>query len=231
VDADRRSCARGDGHDHGVIVAFGHYFRIFGCEKGRHLVIREGSAPGDQPDPDKRGELLSALVTASYEPVYEPTSHHGRLEVVLRRRAPGVALCVDPECDLSGRYAHLGECAPCGCPLEHAIEECSERDDSYERTYRLLQGVRGTRAHFVKAQLARVEAAFHECDWTMGEDCAVAWIGSDVVGLVMACVDGIPPTPAEVVVAEAWINGERVETDTVPAPAGTHIQEGASHGG
>jgi hypothetical protein len=34
--------------------------------------------------------------------------------------------CVDPECTLSGGLAHVGECEPCKCGLEHAIDECPE---------------------------------------------------------------------------------------------------------
>jgi hypothetical protein len=35
-----------------------------------------------------------------------------------------VGLCVDPDCDLSGDYAHAGPCEPCGCPARHAVSEC-----------------------------------------------------------------------------------------------------------
>jgi hypothetical protein len=33
-------------------------------------------------------------------------------------------LCSDPNCDLSGGYAHAGPCEPCGCPARHAVQEC-----------------------------------------------------------------------------------------------------------
>lgn len=43
---------------------------------------------------------------------------------VTLRRAPGASVCCDPECDLSGGAAHVGDCEPCTCGKEHAIEEC-----------------------------------------------------------------------------------------------------------
>lgn len=45
---------------------------------------------------------------------------------VALREAPGAGLCSDVDCDLSGGYAHIGECAPCACGKRHAIEECPE---------------------------------------------------------------------------------------------------------
>lgn len=33
-------------------------------------------------------------------------------------------LCGDPLCDLSGGYAHAGDCEPCECPARHAVAEC-----------------------------------------------------------------------------------------------------------
>ncbi len=44
-------------------------------------------------------------------------------QVYLRNR-PGVSVCIDLDCDLSGGYAHVGPCEPCGCGQRHAIEEC-----------------------------------------------------------------------------------------------------------
>ena len=43
---------------------------------------------------------------------------------VALRQAPGASLCVDDDCDLSGGAAHVGDCTPCTCGLEHAAAEC-----------------------------------------------------------------------------------------------------------
>lgn len=43
---------------------------------------------------------------------------------VALRRAPGAAVCCDPDCDLSGGAAHVGDCEPCTCGKEHAVAEC-----------------------------------------------------------------------------------------------------------
>ena len=40
------------------------------------------------------------------------------------RSLPGASVCVDEDCELSGGFAHIGPCEPCGCGHEHAIEEC-----------------------------------------------------------------------------------------------------------
>ena len=45
-------------------------------------------------------------------------------EMVRMRHAPGVGVCIDEECALSGGYAHVGPCEPCSCGLEHAVDEC-----------------------------------------------------------------------------------------------------------
>jgi hypothetical protein len=34
------------------------------------------------------------------------------------------SVCIDEDCDLSGGYAHVGPCEPCGCGLRHAVAEC-----------------------------------------------------------------------------------------------------------
>ena len=69
-----------------------------------------------------RREERAALVAASarkrvLNPYCEPW-------VVAMRRAPHVAVCVDETCALSGGFAHVGDCEPCGCPLRHAADEC-----------------------------------------------------------------------------------------------------------
>jgi hypothetical protein len=43
---------------------------------------------------------------------------------MVRLRRESLSLCCDPECDLSGGYAHAVDCEPCGCGLEHAMAEC-----------------------------------------------------------------------------------------------------------
>lgn len=40
------------------------------------------------------------------------------------RQAPGASVCADPNCGLSGYYAHVGMCAPCECGMSHARAEC-----------------------------------------------------------------------------------------------------------
>jgi hypothetical protein len=47
--------------------------------------------------------------------------------VHMRNKAGSV--CIDPECNLSGRYAHAGPCEDCGCGDEHAIWECPKRQE------------------------------------------------------------------------------------------------------
>lgn len=46
---------------------------------------------------------------------------------VALRTAEGASVCCDPDCDLSGGYAHAGPCEPCSCGKEHAIVECPAR--------------------------------------------------------------------------------------------------------
>ena len=48
----------------------------------------------------------------------------GKAEMVAAREA-AESLCCDPECRLSGGFAHVGDCTPCGCGKRHAAEECS----------------------------------------------------------------------------------------------------------
>lgn len=55
------------------------------------------------------------------------TAIYATPEMAAARRAPGADLCADPECDLSGGFAHLGDCTPCSCGMEHAAAECPER--------------------------------------------------------------------------------------------------------
>jgi len=43
-------------------------------------------------------------------------------QIALRKLSGDV--CRDPECTLSGGYAHAGECLPCRCGYLHAVDEC-----------------------------------------------------------------------------------------------------------
>lgn len=52
------------------------------------------------------------------------TADYATAEQVAARTAPGAVVCCDPDCDLSGGYAHVGLCEPCGCGKEHALAEC-----------------------------------------------------------------------------------------------------------
>lgn len=64
-------------------------------------------------------------------------------QIELRERS---ACCVDEECDLSGGFAHAGECEPCSCPARHAQRECplnhaQERGILLERRARAMRVV------------------------------------------------------------------------------------------
>lgn len=56
-----------------------------------------------------------------------PTADYATVWHVARRQAPGASVCVDPDCHLSGGYAHVGDCEPCTCGKEHAAAECPDR--------------------------------------------------------------------------------------------------------
>jgi hypothetical protein len=58
---------------------------------------------------------------------YRPDPDYCQLWQVALRRTPGGSVCCDPDCDLSGGYAHAGDCEPCTCGKEHATVECPER--------------------------------------------------------------------------------------------------------
>jgi hypothetical protein len=52
------------------------------------------------------------------------------MPAMLEARRRRVLLCLDPCCDLSGGYAHVGPCEPCGCGAEHAVAECPARPEA-----------------------------------------------------------------------------------------------------
>lgn len=56
-----------------------------------------------------------------------PAADYATPEMVTRRNSMQESVCVDPECDLSGGYAHVGPCEPCDCGKRHAIGECPVR--------------------------------------------------------------------------------------------------------
>ena len=58
-----------------------------------------------------------------------PSADYCQPFMVHMRQQKGCAVCIDPDCNLSGGYAHAGPCEPCGCPDEHAIAECPKRQE------------------------------------------------------------------------------------------------------
>lgn len=48
---------------------------------------------------------------------------------MVAQREAALSVCIDPECTLSGGYAHAGPCEPCACGAEHASEECPVVED------------------------------------------------------------------------------------------------------
>lgn len=201
----------GDGHRHDSAVAFGRLFLAFGCLASPHFAIvadahtghlanfmREDAASAAKTDEEKwpslasRGATLRKVAESAAEVVLGVDEHHSRPEVVFRRQAPGASCCIDPDCDLSGGYAHVGPCEPCSCPMNHAAWECPLRPGGYEQSYRLLHGVSGTKIHVVRAQIERVERAFEaigKVRWTLSKtyNCAVAWFHGEPVAFSMGC--------------------------------------------
>ncbi len=56
-------------------------------------------------------------------PPWEKATYAQPWQLALRA-SPDTSLCCDLTCDLSGGFAHVGECAPCSCGERHAIAEC-----------------------------------------------------------------------------------------------------------
>lgn len=42
----------------------------------------------------------------------------------IAQRKAAKSVCGDPDCELSGYRAHAVPCVPCGCPKNHAVDEC-----------------------------------------------------------------------------------------------------------
>jgi hypothetical protein len=204
-----RCFVEGDGTEHTSAVAFGRLYLVFGCITSAHFAIvadahtghledyaRDDAEAAAKTDPVKfpglavRGAMLRSVAADATEEVLDPSGeHHSRPEVVFRRQAPGASCCIDPDCDLSGGYAHVGPCEPCSCPMHHASWECPLRPGCYELTYRLFYGVSGTKVHVVRAQIERIERAFGKVQWTVSKtwSCAVAWFKGDPVAFTMGC--------------------------------------------
>lgn len=205
--------AEGDERQHDAAVAFGRLFLVLGCMTSAHFAIvadaytghleefaRDDTKAAAKTDGEKwprlasRGEVLRMVAGSATEAIVDTGEHHARPEVVFRRQAPGASCCIDPDCDLSGGYAHVGPCEPCPCPMHHAAWECPSRPGCYEQSYRLLYGVSGTKIHVVRVQVEKVEQAFRVLGairWTLSKthQCAVAWFNGEPVAFLMACRD------------------------------------------
>lgn len=190
----------GDERQHNSAVAFGRLFLVFGCMTSAHFAIvadaKAAAKTEDEQCPDltSRGATLRMIAETATEAVLISDEHHARPEVVFRRQAPGASCCIDPDCDLSGGYAHVGPCEPCSCPMRHAAWECPLRPGCYEQSYRLLYGAFGTKIHVLRKQVEKVERDFQQLGairWTLSKthQCAVAWFNGDPVAFVMACRD------------------------------------------
>lgn len=46
---------------------------------------------------------------------------------MVKMREEAFSLCADNDCDLSGGYAHAGDCEVCSCGKRHALLECPEK--------------------------------------------------------------------------------------------------------
>ncbi len=89
-------------------------------------VYSQGRRPGC---PAKVLEVMNrfvALVEAELRPPPADPFTYSPPWVIAMRYAPGVSLCCDPECELSGHFAHVGECISCNCGKQHARAECPD---------------------------------------------------------------------------------------------------------
>ncbi len=174
VNCKDRCFSEGDGTEHTAAVAFGRLFLVFGCTTSAHFAIVADAHTGHLvdsaydaakfPNLDARGATLRSVASDATESILDASGeHHSRPEVVFRRQAPGASCCIDPECELSGGFAHIGPCEPCepcSCPMLHASWECPLRTGCYEQSYRMFYGASGTKMHVVRSQIERVERVF-----------------------------------------------------------------------
>lgn len=113
-----------------VVRVSDHTLRLYERHKiNMFTLMRVSEHPGYDVKTGFKGEVVKIDVVPvvsdfvdNVMPKKRP-EHHGRPSVVAFREMSG-NLCVDEDCDLSGGYAHAGGCEPCGCPDNHAIEEC-----------------------------------------------------------------------------------------------------------
>lgn len=75
----------------------------------------------------------------------------------IAQREAAESVCGDPDCELSGYRAHAGPCIPCGCPKNHAVDECplvalaAQRDRAKREAANALQWRTGTASAIAKA--------------------------------------------------------------------------------
>lgn len=70
--------------------------------------------------------IAELLAAGGWRPDQYARDYFAPWQVALRK-APGASVCCDPECDLSGGAAHIGDCEPCSCGKRHALAECADR--------------------------------------------------------------------------------------------------------
>lgn len=112
-----------DDCEHDVIDRHGEPIFGAGRESARLL--------DDEREHELRCEGMAIIIgitaLANWARAHAGVDPHCTLRVVGMRNAKGAVVCIDDECDLSGGFAHVGPCEPCGCPLRHAIAECNDR--------------------------------------------------------------------------------------------------------
>ena len=79
--------------------------------------------PGDRGAPAGKWHTKADVLMRPPNPYGDPTDY-ATPEMVAAREHSDAEVCADPECRLSGGFAHVGDCTPCGCGKRHAAEEC-----------------------------------------------------------------------------------------------------------
>ena len=81
--------------------------------------------PGDRGAPAGKWHEKADVLMRPPSPYGDPVDY-ATPEMVAARDAAMVtdAVCADTECRLSGGFADVGDCTPCGCGKRHAAEEC-----------------------------------------------------------------------------------------------------------
>jgi hypothetical protein len=81
----------------------------------------------EHASPNWTESYLAVVVHGPGRPMASrPVDPYCRPDIVALRHAARDH-CIDEDCTLSGGYAHMGPCEPCGCSLRHAVAECPER--------------------------------------------------------------------------------------------------------